>query len=229
MLNKLERTTLSEQAASQLSALIEDGLHPGQTLPSEARLSEMLGVSRPVVREALKSLQGQGLVEVINGRGAVVRHLTHQTLLAYFSRAMQIKHASTVELLEVRRGIESESAYLAAMRRSPEQLLEMQSIIVQMQSCQSEPLRYADLDVQLHIVIGQASGNAVIAHLVESIREALREVSLRGLERRQASQLSRVQHLHEHLVAAIAAQDAALAIQTMTQHMNEAIASFELA
>ena len=226
MLNKLERGTLADRAAVQLTALIEDRLHPGEALPSEAKLAEMLGVSRPVVREALKSLQGQGLVEVINGRGAVVRHLTHAMLLTYFSRAMQIKYASILELIEVRRGIEGESARLAATRRSSEQLLEMQRITREMRDCLGDAQAYSGLDVQLHILIGQASGNAVIAHLVESVREALREASLRGLERRQADQLTRVQVLHEALVAAIEKSDATLACETMTLHMNEAIASF---
>ena len=143
-------------------------------------------------------------------------------LLTYFLRVMQINYASILELIEVWRGIEGESARLAATRHTDAQLLEMNQSINAMRDCLSDAQAYSTLYVQLHILIGQASGNAVIAYSVESDCEA----SLRGLERRQADQLNRVQVLHEVLGGAIAQGDAALAHQTMTLDMNEAIASF---
>ena len=226
MIHKLERQTLAERAATQLAAFIQSDLQPGATLPSEAKLAQMLGVSRPIVREGLKSLQGQGLVAVINGHGAVVQHLTPSMLLAYFSRAMQLKDASILELIEVRRGIESESARLAALRCTKPQIAQMQQMVVQMRQALGDAEIYSGLDVQLHILIGQASQNAIIAHLVESIREALREVSQQGLQRHQPDELSRVQELHEQLVDCIIRRDAVGAVQTMTLHMDEAMAAF---
>ena len=224
MLTKLPRSTLSERAASQLVEFIRAEMRPGDVLPAEARLAERLGVSRPIVREALKSLQGQGLVEVMNGKGAVVRSLSNGVLTSYFSRAIEINPATTLELMDVRRGIEFESARLAAQHRSKEQLQAMQALVGQMQKALNDMQTYSTLDVQLHILIAQASQNKVIAHLVESLREALREASLSGLQqRRTRGELERVQQLHQTLVQHIAKQDPKRAAKTMALHMDEAI------
>lgn len=226
MLTKLARGTLSERAASQLVEFIQAEMTPGDVLPAEARLAERLGVSRPIVREALKSLQGQGIVEVMNGKGAVVRSLSNGILTSYFSRAIQINQASILELMDVRRGLEFESARLAAQHRSEEQLEQMQSIVRQMQSALDDPQTYSELDVQLHILIAQASQNKVLVHLVESLREALREASLSGLQhRRTRGELVRVQELHEMLVRHIGKKDIKQAARTMALHMDEAIAA----
>lgn len=226
MLTKLARGTLSERAASQLVEFIQAEMHPGDVLPAEARLAERLGVSRPIVREALKSLQGQGIVEVMNGKGAVVRSLSNGILTSYFSRAIQINRASILELMDVRRGIEFESARLAAQHRSAEQLEQMRSIVSQMQSAIDDPQAYSQLDVQLHILIAQASQNKVLVHLVESLREALHEASLSGLQhRRTRGELVRVQELHEMLLHHIGNKDIKQAARTMALHMDEAIAA----
>ena len=73
-IRRLDNATLGDRATAALLEFIQvQNLQPGSGLPSEVRLTEFLGVSRPVVREALRNLRGLGVVEILNGRGAVVR------------------------------------------------------------------------------------------------------------------------------------------------------------
>src|SRR5258706_11663677 len=98
MLTKLSRETLSEQAARNLMAFIEaQDLKPGRLLPPETKLAADLGVSRPIIREALKSLAGQGVIEIVSGKGAVVKALDSEPLQLFFQRAMQIEHEAIID------------------------------------------------------------------------------------------------------------------------------------
>src|SRR5918992_1507838 len=101
MPTQLRRETLPEQVADQLIALIErDNLVPGTILPSEGKLAQEFGVSRPVVREALRTLAAKDVIVVANGKGAIVRPITSQPLRDFFQRALRNRHATAIELLE---------------------------------------------------------------------------------------------------------------------------------
>src|SRR5687768_1536258 len=126
---QLRRDTLAKQLAEHLIARIEDDLVPGTLLPSEASLAAEFGVSRQVVREALKALAAKDVITIANGKGAIVRPMTSEPLRDFFQRALRNRHATAVELLEVRKGIEVQSAALAAKRRTPAELAELQSIL----------------------------------------------------------------------------------------------------
>jgi GntR family transcriptional repressor for pyruvate dehydrogenase complex len=118
---QLRRDTLAEQVAERLISLIEhDELAPGTLLPAEGKLALEFGVSRPVVREALKVLAAKDIVAIANGKGAMVRPMTSAPLRDFFQRALRNRHSTSVELLEVRKGIEVQSATLAAQRRTVE-------------------------------------------------------------------------------------------------------------
>ncbi len=107
MLTKLSRETLAEQAARNLMAFIEaQDLKPGKLLPPETKLAADLGVAKPIIREALKSLEGKGIIEVRSGKAAMVKPLDSQPLQLFFQRAMQIEHEAIIDLMELRKGIE---------------------------------------------------------------------------------------------------------------------------
>ena len=93
----LRRETLAEQVADGLITMIEDdALAPGTLLPSEASLAQEFGVSRPVVREALKVLAAKDVVAIANGKGAVVRPISSDPLQAYFLRALRVQDRKSV-------------------------------------------------------------------------------------------------------------------------------------
>lgn len=225
MLEKLHRETLAERAAAGLMAYIgSQELKPGQPLPSEARLAAEFGVSRQVIREALKSLQGRGVLEIVNGKGAIVRSPDSSTLLVFFTRALQVSRDAILELMEVRKGIEVQSALLAAERRTPEDVAQMLELTAAMRRHVRDPDAYIELDVALHLRIAAASHNAMLYHLVESLRQALTDTVREGLRRRRTvAQLDRVQALHEALVADLERGDPEGARRSMALHFDEAV------
>src|SRR5438105_3245476 len=100
VLRKLSRQTLADQAIGSLLAYIEESnLKPGDTLPSEALLTSKLGVSRPVIREALKALTGRNVIEIINGKGAVIKPIGSDDLSSFFKRAVGFDPNAVRELL----------------------------------------------------------------------------------------------------------------------------------
>jgi GntR family transcriptional repressor for pyruvate dehydrogenase complex len=225
MIGKLHRETLAEQAQSALLELIaQRGLQTGDVLPSEMTLAGEFGVSRQVIREALKALQGQGVIEILNGRGAVVRPVDSSALVVFFRRAIRLNQRTIIELIEVRKGIEIQSAILAAERRTPAELARLQGIVAQMGQHPGEPERYGELDLEFHLALASAAHNAMLFHLLSSLREVSRDTILAGLHHRHGSeQLARVQELHTLLLSAIERGNSEAAGRSMAVHFDEAI------
>lgn len=222
---RLVYQTLGDQAVQALADyILDEGLAPGESLPGEEALAERFGVSRPVIREALKTLSGMGVVEIAKGRSPVVLPITSKPLLVYFNRAVRMERRTIVELVDVRRGIEVEGAALAAVRRSDEEVEALRAIVVRMREVLHDSDAFVTEDVRLHVLLAKATGNQMLRNLVESIREALRTTIAEGMRRRAThEQLERVQELHEQLVDQIAAGSADGARRAMTVHFDEAV------
>jgi len=226
VLGKLERSSLVEQAVQSLLRYLENQkLGPGTPLPSEARLGEMLGVSRTVVREALRTLKGFGVVEIANGKSPVVRRdLDASALGIYFSRALQVLENSTEDLMDVRASLECRAAALAAKRRQPAHMERMLTLVIQMQKELHEPAAYAALDTELHLEIARASGNLLLFQLIGSIRASLEVQSRQGMEQRKSDEsLQLAQDFHADLVEMICKGDADGAAECMRAHMESAL------
>lgn len=208
-----------------LADLIQTGAKPGFLLPSEAKLAEKFNVSRSALREALKQMAGQGYVEVVNGRGTLVRPLDDTQLTAYFTHAIALQGVPFHMLMEARKPIEVHSARLAAARYNAEQLAALNQIIRKMQRNLSNADEYVNLDRELHVQIAAASGNTLIAHFIQSLRGTLNDKTRNLLYgRRNRQQLERVHQLHEIIVSEIAARNSEAAARAMEIHFSEALA-----
>ena len=225
MLFKLSRQTLSEQAARNLIEYIEAGnLKPGDILPSESKLASSFGVSRPVIREALRSLAGNGLIEVINGKGAIIKPVDSDPLRRFFRRAIIFDGDAIIELLEVRKGLEVQTASLAAERRTDEELAQMGQDIAAMREQMYDPEKCIESDLQFHLKIARSTHNLMAYYLLESIRDSTKNTILEGrLSRKTDEELERVQVLHEMIYAAIEAGNAEQAANAMITHFDEAV------
>jgi GntR family transcriptional repressor for pyruvate dehydrogenase complex len=220
----LKKTTLAQRASAQiLDHIRQQRLAGGDSLPSESKLSEVLGVSRTVVREALHLLQGQGVIQMLNGRSAEVRPIDSEVLQVYFRHALQTLDSSLIELMEVRRGLEAEAARLCALRRDETQLADLRTILAKMETA-TEPKAYSEHDTQFHLAIARYSGNTVLLQLILALRQGLREAAVLGLKRRKNSDgFASVSARHREIVHAIASADPVAATQAMFRHMDEAI------
>lgn len=225
MSSELRRETLPEQLAAELVTLIErQGLVPGDYLPAATVLADQYGVSRPVVREALRMLEARGVIRTKNGRGAVVQPMSHELLEQYFSRAVSMREESLIELLEVRKGLEVESAFLAAQRATDGELAGISALVHAMAEAVGDAGRYAELDAQMHLEIASAAHNTMLRYLIESIREPLRTSIEAGLQSRESmTHHRRIQELHEGLASALSARDPQAAAAAMALHFDEAV------
>jgi DNA-binding FadR family transcriptional regulator len=225
MLPKITRGTLAEQVTDRLMEYIDQQhLKPGELLPSETSLAGSFGVSRPVVREALKNLEGRGVIEIVNGKGALIRPIDSDPLRLFFERAMQMERGSLLEMMEVRKGLEVQAAALAASRRTEKDLAEMRQVVNALRESMEDLQAYTRLDVAFHLRIAAASHNTILVYLVESIRDALHNTISTGLQSRGAGlNIAPIQTSHEMLLEAFAIGSPSAAMRAMEQHFDEAI------
>jgi GntR family transcriptional repressor for pyruvate dehydrogenase complex len=214
---------ISSQIADQIrESILAGDFTPGDKLPPERELSEMFGVSRPSVREALNILSSAGLVMSYQGGGTVVQSLVDPNQGNSLSELIRSQQERALDVIEVRKGIESWTAYFAAQRALPEDLRRMEDILIGMEKSLEGQIPPEDLDANLHIVIARATHNIVWLHLMQSIFDAMKEFQ-RSVWR--AVYLTREDYnvLYKHhfaVVAAIRARDAEGAREAMMQHLT---------
>ncbi len=232
--NELSRELLGGREAGESRAdrviahlrdhIARNGLRPGDRLPSETRIAEDLGISRPIVREAMKTLAATGLIEMAVGRRATVSPLEGAILRNVIENAVLIGQVDVGHVMEMRRGIEIAMVGLAATRRSDAQAAELQRIVGEMAVRLDDFPGYIDFDVRLHLTLAEATGNPLYQMLVEAFRQIFQRSMTVGIERWAATpELHRVQRLHEELVATIVARDADAATAAMQRHFDDAI------
>lgn len=154
------------------------GLRPGQRLPAERELVRLLGMSRTSVREALRTLEGLGVVEVRAGRGTFLRAdiqggLRPQGWEEYLSH----QRDRVLDILEVREVLDARAAALAARRASPDEISALEDLLREMgKAVQANDVdSLVDIDIRFHSLIARVSRNVVLAELASSILHALRD------------------------------------------------------
>lgn len=221
----IEHGSLTERAVETLlDHVLSRRLEPGTSLPSVAALSETLGVSRPVVREALNALKALGLVEIANGKKATIRDLDNDVLRVYFRRAVHLVDGSIRDVMDVRIGIEIRAASLAARNRTDEDLDDLRDITARMAASVGDTERFSRHDTAFHLALAEASGNQLLFHVLESLETALRAASYEGmralgLEARPDAILGE----HRRILEAIERSDEAAAATLMHDHIASAM------
>ena len=218
---------LSDHVAEELLASIAAGrLEPGDRLPSERTLSEQFGVSRTVIREAIRSLAARGVVESRAGSGLVVATMDPSRLTALLSLFLGSGALHYADVHEVREAIESRMTALAATRRTDEDLADLRDALEALGAAAArDDVEATSLaDVEFHRAIARTTHNDLFVMMLDSIGDVLLEVrreTLREPSRRQA-----VMPAHERIVRAIEAGDAAAARAAMEAHLEESFAAW---
>ena len=221
----IQRVSLSGQVVSRIRGLVERGeLSAGDQLPPEGDLARELGVSRTIVREALKLLEGQGIVAMVTGRRAMIRAVDPGLVQDYFERVLATEQADGLQdVMELRDAVEVTVAVLAAQRRTTEQVTELERIMAEMDLHVGQHELYAQLDAQFHIHLAASSQNAVLAGIMSSLRGTLETAVILGLRyHRAAGALMDIHGLHRRIADAIIAQDASEARRLTEEHCAEA-------
>ena len=222
---------VSSQIAEQIrSSILAGEFSPGDKLPPERELAEMFGVSRPSVREALNVLTSSGLVMSYQGGGTVVMSLVETSAGNPLSELIRVEQERALDVIEVRKGLESWTAYYAAQRALPEDLRRMAEIVAAMERNLVGLQPSEDLDANFHIVIARATHNVVWLHLMQSLFDAMKEFQ-RGVWRAVYLTAEDQQQLfvhHQAVYRAISNHDAEGARRLMLEHLDFAEARSNL-
>ncbi len=213
---------ISEEIVEQIRELISKGeLKPGQRIPSERDLATLLGVSRPSVREAIMVLEAMGLLESRQGGGTFVRSLTETELASPLTSMVEKNPRLLRSLAEVRMGLESWSAYLAASRATDEEIEELGRYYKEMERQAASGGWDADVDAQFHYAITTATHNTLQLHVLNTIHGLFHttiQVALTEFYRKE-HYLDRLLAQHREIYQAIANRDPETARQKMLDHL----------
>lgn len=215
----LARRTFVADAIRTIKDMILDGrLAPGQRLPSERALSEALGISRPTVREAIRSMQAMHILESRHGAGTFVASLSVEELLAPLQFVLSLADGGLEHLFEVRLLLEPGAAALAAERATPDAVGELHDCAARAENAVHDPDAMLRLDTELHERIVRASANPLLEHLWAATT-ALGAES-RAYTARLPGVLAKTISEHAAIVEAIASGDADAARARMTAHIH---------
>lgn len=214
---------LAQALVEAITVDIQNGVFkPGEKLPSESLIMARHSVSRTVVREAMSHLQANRLVQTRHGVGTFVLEPASSMSLEP-NTAMTIRDVLCV--LELRISLETEAAWLAASRRSAEQLDEMRAVLETMRAHQGErTAESVEADMRFHQLIAQATGNRYFVDVLRDLgntiipRARLNTADLANVE--PSSYYQRVNREHDDIFHAIERQDPEAARAAMRTHLS---------
>jgi GntR family transcriptional repressor for pyruvate dehydrogenase complex len=221
--------TLAENVAAQLERLIvEQHFETGDRLPPERELAERFGVSRTVVREAVRTVASKGLLDVRAGSGTLVRKPSSETVAASVALLVSMNGQTTpAKVVEVRRILEVEIAGLAALRRTDDDLRRMETILRSAAEKIDDPETFIETDVAFHAALAQATQNELFSALLGSIANVMTEVRVVGLRVRGTPE--RALRYHRDLFRWVEQGNREMARDAMDRHMDEAISTMTAA
>ena len=201
----IPRPTLHEQVAARLrQMLVENLITPGAKL-NERELAEVLKVSRTPLREAIKMLAAEGLVELLPNRGAVAVLLGEDDVLHTF---------------EVMAGLEAMSGELAAERITDAELAEIRALHFEMMACYTrrDLSNYYRINATIHRAINAAAKNPVLTRTYTQVNARLQ--ALRFRSNQDEDKWARAVQEHEQMVQALSARDGATLRRVLTEHLQ---------
>lgn len=165
--------SLSQRVVEGVAERIASGaLKPGDRVPTEPVLMQEFGVSRSVVREALSRLQANGLLRTQQGIGSFVLAPKVEALPLQQAPGAELRLQQKLAMLELRLSLEPEAAALAAQRRTPEQLADMERALDDFDTQHSTGEGTAEADYRFHELMAQATGNEYFAHVLRAMSSA---------------------------------------------------------
>ncbi|ABG05506.1 transcriptional regulator, GntR family [Rubrobacter xylanophilus DSM 9941] len=211
-----DRRALGERVISQIAdAVIRGELRPGQRLPTERELAEQFGVSRTVVRDAIKTLSGRGMLRVRQGSGIFVS--TSEERLEQELALLPLEGAGLRDLFEVRKVLEAQAAEWAAQRRSSHHVERLAQILREARGHREDPAALSERDARFHVAVAESSQNLVLVRVMLTLLDLLAASRLRSLGIPGRPQLSLEQH--ERVLEAIERRDPQGARRAMLFHL----------
>ena len=223
-LRTVGRSKLSDAIVDQILEGIRSGAFgPGTVLPPERSLAERFGVSRGSVREAIRSLEYAGVLDVRTGSGTFVAEAGASKAAALRARAALSGEHSPLDLLVARQAIEPVCAGLAAVHRTAADVDNLRKLVDAQGELLERGEETAEVDLAFHMAVADACHNPVLVLLYDRIAEVMRQdvwLDLRRRSRTQAGTPELYLDQHRATLAAIERGDTAAATKSVDAHMR---------
>ena len=213
------RTDLVSKITDWLRTEIISGrLAVGSRLPSEGKLAEQTGVSRNVVREAMRNLRSQGLIEISQGRSPQVKASDSETAVITLESLLRDADNKLLHLTEVRSALEVAIVTLACRRRTAADIRQLTGCVDNLVAA-SEQERQMGFDYQFHLVLAKSCRNPVFTYLLEALSGLIRRSQQTTYPR---DGLEHAVKGHQAILAAVVARDEVRAAEEMRRHLLNA-------
>ena len=218
MLTPIKSEKVYKIIMKQIKDIVKSGeLKRGDKLPSERELALRLNVSRTSVREAIKALETLGLVESKHGGGNYIKNDFEDILLEPLSIAFMLLGSNNSEILELRKVIEPEVAFMAAKNITENEIKELENIIEKLSKTTDSKI-CASLDKEFHYVIAKASKNHLLSTIVFSVSSLIEEY----IDESKMYEIDREKVINDHkiILEAIISHDSKKAFIEAKNHLN---------
>ncbi|MFN0112820.1 MAG: FadR/GntR family transcriptional regulator [Blastocatellia bacterium] len=221
----IDRAGITELVVQRIKELLERGeLKAGSRLPPERELADMLHISRPSLRTALKALSVMGIIHAKPGAGTYIADSLPEVFTEPMRFMTLIHNTSDEEMFEARLIIEAGLAELAAERASDTDIQALATAIEGMRANMHDPEIYLKHDVQFHQAIANAANNRLMSGVMDTVAHLL--FSLRRQTIAHASDLEEAIDWHDKIIEAIKKHDSARAKEVLTGHLRASQAAW---
>ncbi|QOY35903.2 FadR/GntR family transcriptional regulator [Anaerobacillus isosaccharinicus] len=221
LIKQVKPKKIYEIVAEQLTELILSGeVKPGDRLSSVQQLAEDFNVGRSAIREALSALKAMGYIEIRQGEGTFVKKVDFDVVNQMIPHILQKDDIR--QLFEIRKFNETGAASLAAENRTSEDLLELESILVEMKKTEGDGDLGEKADMKFHMAIVKASKNDMLYRLMTTVSETMQESMREARQLFLYSNEDKIKQLYdEHyaIFVAIKNKDSKLAYDKMLEHI----------
>ena len=214
-----QETHRTMQVVNHIRSLIENGtLQPGDKIPPEREFARKLGLSRASLRTGIGYLAAMGVMKVKHGVGTFVADGPPEFGKASLGMMGALHGFQTWQMFEARIILESNIAALAAERGKEEHHTALAEEVAEMFSVMGNPADYLIHDLMFHRIISQASGNPIMAAVIETITSALYDKRRKTVER--SIDVRESAEMHREIYRAIRSHNPPQAKLAMEQHLN---------
>ena len=213
-----QQTVAEAISAEILDLLRQKELKSGDKLPPERELAEMLGVSRPSLREALRALSIMKVIDMRQGDGTYVSALNPEELVEHLEFVFMLDDSTMLQLFEARKIVEVGNVSLAAERISDEEMAALRACLEKSERSIDDPEAFMQADIELHEIITRAAGNPLLGRFMASIG------TLSRASRHKTTHMAGVTETavedHRQIVNAVEGHDSQAASAAMLRHLE---------
>ena len=225
-LTPIRTKRLYEEIVEQIRLLIADGkLKPGDKLLAERELADRFQVSRASVREAIRTLEMLGVIDIRPGEGTYIRETETDDIIRPLAMFMAVERSSVIDMFEMRRIFETATASLAAQRATEQEILEIEATLENMKAHLNlqDPEKGEGFDAAFHFAIAEATHNTLLSKLFKTISEDFSKANSAARRRLYLDNVKNPQRIidqHSNILKAIQARSPKGAAEAMRVHLK---------